>query len=81
MKVIHWFDLGQEKLPRSAKVLHCGLRDGAPVAWCEVERGDTEWKEVIRLPTGSDAPPEPFRHIGTVTGLQGWMVFHYYIKD
>jgi len=81
MRTIHWYPLYDGYIPISAKVLHCGLRDGMPTIWCEVDPEDTERQPVFMFSTGAILPEEEqLHHIGTITGIAGDLVYHFYIK-
>lgn len=80
-RIFH-YPLAEGKIPFGAKPLHCGLREGQPTVWCEVDPLDTQHtRQVIGLPTGAEAPPPRYKYIGTVCGVQGFMVFHFYAEN
>ncbi len=79
MKTIRWYDLNLGRIPKSSKPLHVGIRDGTPVVWCEVDPDDQELQEVTTICTGGDLPNKPLKYIGTIQGVAGFLVLHYYI--
>lgn len=68
-------------IPLDAKVLHVALQNGKPFAWCEVDPEQKETRRIAIVPTDEERPKSNWKHIGSVTGIDGWMVWHFYIEQ
>ncbi len=80
MITIRKYSLMSGGIPIGSRVLHCGLQDGEPMAWAEVNPTETRMQPVFPVPTGADFPVEDgWQYIGTVVGVKGFLVFHYYM--
>lgn len=67
-------------LPKDAAILCVGNQGGLPFLWAEVDpKLETEQREIVAVPTGGEIPDWKYaRYIGTVHGIEGWMVMHFY---
>lgn len=67
----------QTRMPRGARLLHVGVQNGNPMVWAEVDPANAiVGRRLAAFPTG-EQPPEG-QYIGTVIGVEGWMVLHIY---
>lgn len=68
----------QVALPANHKLLSVGVQQGKPFLWAEVDPESVETtRTLIPVSTGGPLPPRG-RFLGTVVGIDQWMVFHFY---
>ncbi len=65
-------------LPAGAKIISVCLQENGPQFWAEVEeKAPLTTRKLVAVPTGGDVP-ENGAYLGTIHGIDGWMVFHLY---
>lgn len=65
-------------LPGRANFLSVGMQETGPQMWFEVEPDlPKTQRHFTAVPTGGEVP-HPRKYLGTVHGVEGWMVFHIY---
>ena len=81
---IHKFALetGLTLIPGGRRALWVALQDGKPTVWVEVGREDAHHGlEIIGIATGRNAPsPTEVRYVGTIVGIEGYLVWHFYCR-
>jgi hypothetical protein len=65
-------------LPAKAKILSVGLQENGPQFWAEVDPDAPVTSRCLAaIPTGGEIPNKA-DYLGTIHGIDGWMVFHIY---
>lgn len=63
------------------RVLSVQMQGGKVMAWAEVDDRLSARVEIAAFPTGGMTPTAGgWRYIGTVVGIDGWIVSHFYAR-
>lgn len=79
-KEYHVFDF---EMPKGAKILRCGVQDGAAVVWAMhstvSQKEPQKRRSLVMLPTGSEVFNDPrwaLSYVGDVVFYEGALVYH-----
>ena len=72
-------------IPIRGKPLHIGLDPSSrkPAIWCLVDPdnlGEPKWAPFVIVMTGQRLPKDAGRYVTTITGIDGWIVAHFFEK-
>lgn len=83
MKVIYKYSLDTFRttltLPEGSEVLDVAEQNGGPYMWVlQPTAGPLVNRSFVSVPTGAPFDDEGHTYIGSVHGVGGWMVFHFF---